>query len=112
MLIYLVRHGITDACYIKNKDENKDINLNQEGINQIKKLLENFNLNNIKNIITSPTIRTNETGKIINNEINIFEDQRLLNKQINIDWNNDFYLNRSITNTSQTPSTGNYVLYS
>ena len=34
------------------------------------------------------------------------------NSQINRDWNNNYYINGSVTNVTEIPSKGNFVLYS
>lgn len=83
MIIYLIRHGITDAC---NNDQiiNKNVSLNQQGIIQIEYIRSKID-QNVKNIICSNTKRTIETSKIIQEKIisNINIDDRLLNKNKN-----------------------------
>lgn len=89
MIIYLIRHGITDAC---NNDQiiNKNVSLNQLGIIQIEYIRSKID-KNVKNIICSNTKRTIETSKIIQQKIisNINIDDRLLNK--NKEKNDELY---------------------
>jgi broad specificity phosphatase PhoE len=81
MIIYLVRHGITDAC--NNSDKSlKNVYLNDEGKQQINNISKK--ISKIDKIFTSPTLRTIETANIIrincNEDANIITDYRLLNK--------------------------------
>lgn len=88
MIIYLLRHGETNLCYSKRKDIDKNISLNDKGIQQVIDASTKIK-NNINKIYCSPTIRTIETANIIKKECNfscdIIIDNRLLNKQINDD---------------------------
>jgi broad specificity phosphatase PhoE len=81
MIIYLVRHGVTDAC--KNSDKRlKNVYLNSE----VKKQINNISkrIPKIDKIFTSPTLRTIETADIIrincNPNADMNTDYRLLNK--------------------------------
>jgi broad specificity phosphatase PhoE len=81
MLIYLIRHGLTDACFSEDKSA-KNVYLNKEGKNQI--INSAKKISSISRIITSPTLRTIESSEIIrsivNPNIEIQTDYRLLNK--------------------------------
>jgi broad specificity phosphatase PhoE len=81
MIIYLVRHGITDAC--NNSDKSlKNVYLNSEGKQQISNISKI--IPKIDKIFTSPTLRTIESADIIrlncNPNADIITDYRLLNK--------------------------------
>lgn len=86
MIIYLLRHGETDLCYSKRKDIDKNIPLNENGIQQVINASIKIQ-NKINKIYCSPTLRTIETANIIKTKLNIscdvIIDDRLLNKQIN-----------------------------
>jgi broad specificity phosphatase PhoE len=81
MFIYLIRHGVTDACFISDKSA-KNVYLNSEGKQQINNISKN--IPKIDKIYTSPTLRTIETSEIIrincNPSVEIETDYRLLNK--------------------------------
>ena len=87
MLIYLLRHGETDLCYSKRKDIDKNISLNETGIQQIRDAIIKLTNVKIDKIYCSPTIRTIETANIVKEKFNLSFDliieDRLLNKQIN-----------------------------
>jgi len=93
MIIYLIRHGITDAC---NNDQiiDKNVYLNELGISQIKFISDLIPKNHNYKIFCSDTKRTIQTANIINDclftnyEIKI--DNRLLNKNCNDDL---YYIN-------------------
>jgi phosphohistidine phosphatase SixA len=86
MIIYLLRHGETDLCHSKRKDIDKNISLNDKGIQQVTNACNRIN-SNINKIYCSPTIRTIETANIVKTRFNLSSDliidDRLLNKQIN-----------------------------
>lgn len=79
MKIYLLRHGITDACLQNTKM--KDVHLSELGKLQIMKI-KRYIPNSIEKIYSSPTLRTMETAKIINKDLEcpILTDLRLKNK--------------------------------
>ena len=83
-MIFLLRHGCTNSCLIKDKSINNDVSLNDSGILQIKLAAEKLKDITFDLIISSPTIRTNETAKLIDNKCKIIIDRRILNKNLNI----------------------------
>ena len=58
MKLYLVRHGLTDACLPGYDKSTKNISLNEEGKRQIAAL----SIPCITRILASPTLRTQETA--------------------------------------------------
>jgi broad specificity phosphatase PhoE len=86
MRVYLVRHGITDACgleTVNNIKPNKDVSLSELGRQQVKKACLQLP-RNISKIYTSPTLRTIETSEIIkdyyHSNVEIIPDVRIKNK--------------------------------
>jgi broad specificity phosphatase PhoE len=86
MRVYLVRHGITDACgleTVNNVKPNKDVSLSELGRQQVKKACLQLP-RNISKIYTSPTLRTMETSDIIkdycDSNLEIIPDLRIKNK--------------------------------
>lgn len=79
MKIFLLRHGVTDACFQKTKM--KDVCLSPIGIHQIHNLLDSLP-SSIETIYCSPTLRTIETAEIIQKKLKckIIVDVRLKNK--------------------------------
>jgi broad specificity phosphatase PhoE len=91
MNVYLVRHGITDACgleTINNVKPNKDVMLSTLGRDQIVEACKKLP-KDITKIYTSPTIRTIETAEIIKNYCDnhpeIIIDIRIKNKVVEFD---------------------------
>lgn len=71
MKLYVIRHGLTD-WNVKNKIQGqKDIELNDIGINQARQVKEKFNEYNFDLIICSPLKRAKLTAEIINEDKNI-----------------------------------------
>ena len=86
MRVFLVRHGITDACgleTVNNVKPNKDVSLSELGRQQVKKACLQLP-KNISKIYTSPTLRTMETSDIIkhycDSNVEIIPDIRIKNK--------------------------------
>lgn len=82
MKLYVIRHGLTD-WNIENKIQGqKDIELNDVGINQAKKAKLKFNDYNFDLIICSPLKRAKLTAEIINQDknIDIIYDNALLER--------------------------------
>jgi len=91
MKVYIVRHGITDACGLVTVDNikpNKDVSLSATGVEQVRAMLGSLP-KTITKIFTSPTIRTIETSQIIANYCithpEIIEDLRIKNKVVVMD---------------------------
>jgi len=86
MSIYIVRHGITDACGLEpvnGKKPNKDVPLSETGREQIFEACQ-YIPQSVTKIYTSPTLRTLETADIIKKNLGllapILSDHRLKNK--------------------------------
>jgi broad specificity phosphatase PhoE len=86
MSIYIVRHGITDACGLEpvnGKKPNKDVPLSETGREQILETCQ-YIPQSVTKIYTSPTLRTLETADIIKTKVGllapILSDHRLKNK--------------------------------
>lgn len=91
MKVYIVRHGVTDACGLVSVDNikpNKDVSLSTTGIEQVRAILDSLP-KTITKIFTSPTIRTIETSKIIadycTTNPEIIQDLRIKNKVVVMD---------------------------
>ena len=91
MKVYIVRHGVTDACGLVSVDNikpNKDVSLSTTGIEQVHGILDSLP-KTITKIFTSPTIRTIETSQIIadycTTKPEIIEDLRIKNKVVVMD---------------------------
>jgi broad specificity phosphatase PhoE len=68
---HYIRHGQTDANKYGIAPENLDVPLNEAGVIQAKKAAKLLRERNIKIIVASPFIRTKQTAKIINQELNV-----------------------------------------
>lgn len=82
MNLYIVRHGQTDYNLnhiIQGKSNTK---LNENGINQAKKLKEEIDKLNIDLVICSPLIRTKETANILmqDRSVKTIYDERILER--------------------------------
>lgn len=91
MKVYIVRHGVTDACGLVSVDNvkpNKDVSLSTTGIEQVHGILDHLPKTTTK-IFTSPTIRTIETSQIIadycTTNPEIIQDLRIKNKVVVMD---------------------------
>ena len=91
MNVFLVRHGITDACgleTINNVKPNKDVSLSTLGRDQIREACKKLP-KDISKIYTSPTLRTIETAEIIKDYCDtnpeIITDIRIKNKVVAFD---------------------------
>jgi len=99
MKIYLLRHGLTDACFKQTKM--KDVCLSDTGIRQIHDLLDHLP-GSIKTIYCSPTLRTIESAEIIQKRLGckIVVDGRIKNK---LDESNPDYFQNLQTFLSDLP---------
>lgn len=86
MSIYIVRHGITNACGLEpvnGKKPNKNVPLSETGRVQILEACQ-YIPRSVTKIYTSPTLRTLETAEIIKKYLGlsapIHSDYRLKNK--------------------------------
>jgi len=86
MSIYIVRHGITDACNqepVNGKKPNKNVSLSEIGREQILEACPYIS-RSVTKIYSSPTLRTLETAGIIKKNLGllapILSDHRLKNK--------------------------------
>lgn len=71
---YLCRHGETNwnaENKIKGQLEDEDIKFTNTGIEQIKNLIDELKYEKIEAIFTSDMLRTKETSKILNEELNV-----------------------------------------
>jgi len=91
MKVYIVRHGVTDACGLVSVDNikpNKDVPLSTTGVEQVRAILDILP-KTITKIFTSPTIRTIETSQIIadycTTNPEIIQDLRIKNKVVVMD---------------------------
>lgn len=82
MKLYIVRHGQTDYNLKGLLQGVSDINLNEEGIRQAKKLGEEFKDKNIDLIISSPLKRAIETAHYLNLNCPIFLDDRVIERKL------------------------------
>ncbi len=71
MNVYIVRHGQTEWNKLMRWQGNKDIPLNETGIEQSKQISEKLLNYNISRIYSSPLIRAYETARIIQKKIHI-----------------------------------------
>ena len=79
--LYIIRHGKTDWNEKKLIQGRTDIELNDEGINDAKKLSKIIDLGKIDICISSPLKRAKTTADIIvNNEIDIIYDDLLIER--------------------------------
>lgn len=79
--LYIIRHGKTDWNKQKIIQGSTDIELNQEGIDQAKLLVDKIAINEIDICISSPLKRAKKTAEIIvNNKIPIIYDNLLLER--------------------------------
>lgn len=79
--LYIVRHGKTDWNVKGIMQGSKDIELNEEGINQAKELAEKIDLSKIDLCICSPLKRTRKTADIITkNKIEIIYDDMIIER--------------------------------
>jgi len=74
-MIYLVRHGESEANIQKRYSGITDVDLSQNGIMQAKVAGHHLIHEIISHIYSSPLKRTKDTAKIICNELNINEDK-------------------------------------
>lgn len=110
MKLYIVRHGKTDWNIMGLLQGQTNIELNEEGINDARKLSKEINLNEIDLCISSSLERAKQTAEILtNNKIKIIYDDMIVErgfgdyegKKINYDlienqWN--YKLNNSSNN--------------
>ena len=81
MKLYVVRHGETYANAEKIYNGIVDDNLNENGINQAKRLIYDVKKLDIDLIICSPMKRTVQTCEIINaNNIDVVYDERIIER--------------------------------
>ncbi len=78
-MIYIVRHGQTDYNLNKIYQGQKDIELNDTGINQAHELKEKLDAMNFDVVISSPLKRAYKTAEILNKG-NILTDTRLMER--------------------------------
>lgn len=80
--LYIVRHGITDWNVLELLQGTTDIEMNEEGIEQTKKLAKNIDLNKIDICICSPLKRTKKTADIlVGDKIKIIYDDLLIERR-------------------------------
>lgn len=83
MILYVVRHGQTDKNKFGLVQGQTEADLNDDGINEAKKLKSLVNELNIDAVISSPLRRAKDTAKIItDNKFPINIDDRLIER----DW--------------------------
>lgn len=64
--LFLVRHGETDMSYLqKHPLQNRDVSLNQNGVNQIEKVSLYLQDKHLKKVVSDNTLRTLQTSRII-----------------------------------------------
>lgn len=82
MKLYVIRHGQTDWNVAGKCQGMSDIELNETGIEQAKKVKEQIKKYNINLIISSPLKRAKKTAEIINEAINcpIEYDNRVIER--------------------------------
>lgn len=82
MKLYVIRHGQTDWNVAGKCQGMSDIELNETGIEQAKKVKEQIKKYNIDLIISSPLKRAKKTAEIINEAINcpIEYDNRVIER--------------------------------
>ena len=81
MKLYIVRHGQTDGNVNKIMDGIRDIDLNDNGIEQAKVTRDNLKDINFDLIICSPLTRTKHTMEIINiNNNPVVFDERIMER--------------------------------
>ena len=71
MKLYVIRHGQTNWNLKGIIQGQKDIELNDKGINEARKAKDEFNSLKIDLIMCSPLKRAKETAKILNTDKNI-----------------------------------------
>lgn len=80
-MIYIVRHGQTDWNVVGRYQGRKDIELNQKGIEQARKIKEQLKDVDFDLIFSSPLKRAVETANIITeNNNNLIKDDRLIER--------------------------------
>ena len=80
-MIYIVRHGQTDWNVVGRYQGRKDIELNQKGIEQARKIKEQLKDVDFDLIFSSPLKRAVETANIItDNNKNLIKDDRLIER--------------------------------
>ena len=80
-MIYIVRHGQTDWNVVGRYQGRKDIELNQKGKEQARKIKEQLKDVDYDLIFSSPLKRAVETANIItDNNINLIKDDRLIER--------------------------------
>lgn len=78
-MIYIVRHGQTDWNLIGRYQGRIDVELNEEGINQAKKIQEQLKNINFDKVFSSPLKRAYKTAQIITKN-SIITDERLIER--------------------------------
>lgn len=74
-MIYLVRHGESEANINKRFSGITDVNLSLKGREQARQAGLNLKFEKISNIYSSPLIRARDTAQIISKEINFDENK-------------------------------------
>lgn len=81
MKLYIVRHGKTDWNIMGLLQGQTNIELNEEGINDARKLSKEINLNEIDLCISSSLERAKQTAEILtNNKIKIIYDNMIVER--------------------------------
>lgn len=81
MKLYIVRHGKTDWNIMGLLQGQTNIELNEEGINDARKLSKEINLNEIDLCISSSLKRAKQTAEILtNNKIKIIYDDMIVER--------------------------------
>ena len=81
--LYIVRHGETNWNLKKILQGSADIELNDQGIAQAKKLVNDISIDDIDICVCSPLKRARETAKIlVDNKIKIVYDDLLLERGV------------------------------
>ena len=81
MKLYIVRHGKTDWNIMGLLQGQTNIELNEEGINDARKLSKEINLNEIDLCISSSLERAKQTAEILtNNKIKIIYDDMIVER--------------------------------
>ena len=81
MKLYIVRHGKTDWNIMGLLQGQTNIELNEEGINDARKLSKEINLNEIDLCISSSLERAKQTAEILtNNKIKIISDNMIVER--------------------------------
>lgn len=81
-MIYLVRHGESEANISKRFSGITDVNLSSKGKSEAKLAGQNLKLEKISHVFTSPLIRAKDTAKIICKEINYDENKIIIENSL------------------------------